>query len=62
MRLRRAAGLLCLLGLFSLPASADQNRIPNYRRARVLLWTEVYPNGGETLYCGVDQQADPTLC
>ncbi len=38
--------------LLSLSASADQTQIPDYRTARGLHWTELYPNGGWTLYCG----------
>ena len=45
----RLSGLLILLAL---PSFADQTRIPNYRQARELLWSQVYPDGGNTLYCG----------
>ncbi len=38
--------------LLSLSVSADQTQIPDYRTARGLHWTELYPNGGWTLYCG----------
>ncbi len=38
--------------LLSLSASADHTQIPDYRTARGLHWTELYPNGGWTLYCG----------
>ncbi len=38
--------------LLSLSAFADQTQIPDYRTARGFHWTELYPNGGWTLYCG----------
>lgn len=31
---------------------ADQTKIPNYNKARDLLWSQLYPSGGYTLYCG----------
>ncbi len=38
--------------LLTSPALADQTQIPNYRKARELHWTHLYPHGGFTLYCG----------
>ena len=35
------------------PASADPPSIPDYDTARSLFWSQIYPDGGETLYCGV---------
>ncbi len=50
MTLRSPAFLFCLL--LSLATLADQTQIPNNREARELHWTELYSNGGWTLYCG----------
>ncbi|MFT6406974.1 MAG: deoxyribonuclease-1 [Arenicella sp.] len=33
-------------------AQPDRRAIKDYDTARPLLWRSVYPNGGETLYCG----------
>ncbi len=43
---------LCLSLLFVFPAFPDQTQIPNYPKARALLWEHVYLSGGWTLYCG----------
>lgn len=32
--------------------AADQTQIPRYSKARDLIYQELYPNGGFTLYCG----------
>ena len=42
--------LVFLVGLHSV--SAQQTRIPDYETARRIFWSELYDNGGETLYCG----------
>lgn len=48
------AGLVAL-GLLALGASwaAEQTAIKDYEDARRLFWSTLYPEGGETLYCGV---------
>ena len=33
-------------------ATAEQARLENYFEAIPIFWQEVYPDGGETLYCG----------
>lgn len=38
--------------VFTASACAEQREIEDYETARRLLWSEVYANGGETLYCG----------
>ena len=38
--------------MFNLAACSAERPIENYYEARHLLWSEVYPYGGETLYCG----------
>jgi deoxyribonuclease-1 len=44
---------LLLFFLLMLTTACEAERpIEDYYEARHLLWTEVYPNGGETLYCG----------
>lgn len=44
---------LFLLFAFSQPlAAAGQAEIKDYEAARYLLWSAVYAQGGETLYCG----------
>ena len=48
-----AIGGLCLLFLYAAPlAYADQTQIPSYETARRIFWSELYPDGGWTLYCG----------
>ncbi|MEZ5537805.1 MAG: endonuclease [Thiolinea sp.] len=42
-----------LCGLMTAVSADGQRQIHNYGEARKLLWSEVYKNGGETLYCGV---------
>lgn len=32
--------------------SSDNNGIEDYQAARKIFWQELYPSGGETLYCG----------
>lgn len=46
--------LSCLLLLLSHRpfAHADQTRLVNYSEARRIFWSQLYPNGGTTLYCG----------
>ena len=45
--------LLCLLLLPVLSACAQESSpLADYEAARKVFWREVYPNGGETLYCG----------
>ena len=50
----RTVSTIVLLLLFSGTAGAQQTVIPNYAAARdQFFWDRVYPNGGETIYCGV---------
>ena len=52
-RYRLKSLLLFLTGWFSLqPAFAGPPSIPDYETARSLFWSRIYPEGGETLYCG----------
>lgn len=45
--------LLCLLGTAAAQADGrPTNPIPDYRTALPLVWGKLYPEGGETLYCG----------
>lgn len=41
--------ILCFL---SFSCTADQTGIPDYEHAREIFWSELYPKGGKTLYCG----------
>ena len=36
-----------------MPAAADQTAIPNYNAARGIFWSQLYPDGGFTLYCAL---------
>ena len=40
------------------PALAQQVRIPDYETARRIFWSELYAEGGETLYCAQDFGSD----
>lgn len=48
-------GIATLFFVFSgnIQALADQTEIPNYRTARNIFWEELYPTGGQTLYCNI---------
>lgn len=41
------------LGLTTAVLAEGQTKISSYGEARKLLWSELYRDGGETLYCGV---------
>lgn len=43
----------CLALTFSCHVYADQTQFKKYSKARKLVWSELYPHGGWTLYCGV---------
>jgi len=59
---RLAGGLLTAALIFSMTGCAEDveslslktSEVKNYKEARRLLWTKLYPDGGETLYCGED--------
>ena len=52
---RRFVNLLQIALLVSLmPATALAYERGPYDEARYLMWTEVYADGGETIYCGVE--------
>ena len=38
--------------LFITACGADQRTIENYEQAREVFWSQLYPDGGETIYCG----------
>lgn len=40
-----------LLSLSVSSVLAEQTKIPDYKTARYLFWSKVYPKGGKTLYC-----------
>ncbi len=43
---------MLLLQFYS--AFATQTRFPNYESSRKVFWSELYPNGGVTLYCALN--------
>ena len=46
--------ILCLLPALAScqPSSEPDSRLPGYLDTIPIFWDELYPNGGETLYCG----------
>jgi hypothetical protein len=54
--------LVLLLWSRALPVSADQVCIANYAAAREIFWTQLYPNGSTTLYCGEPFARQNTAC
>ena len=44
---------LSVLLIFSTILSADQTVIPNYNKARDVFWSQLYPKGNWTIYCGI---------
>ena len=50
----RKLGLTCVALLLAITAQVQQTVIPNYETARDdYFWPELYPDGAETLYCGI---------
>lgn len=49
---RRPLLILCLLLFSSAAAALGQLVYREYQASRPVFWQRIYPNGGETLYCG----------
>ena len=46
----KAIAILCLI-LAPVTLQADQTEINNFRAAKKVFWAQLYPDGGNTLYC-----------
>ncbi|MCB1863882.1 MAG: endonuclease [Chromatiales bacterium] len=48
----RVVTALLALTIVGCDAAPDARGLPDYRAALPVFWSEVYPDGGDTLYCG----------